>query len=385
MTVAGVQAKTLVFQPASPRTCESVTFRAGGFTSANLRWDFGDGVTLTSGPTAVHAYAAPGRFSVKVADPTGLDPGSATTRVSVIETRSILVNPSKPRTGLPVQFQALRFIASRIRWDFGDGQESLSGPPTVSHVFKNPGTFRVRAIDNDGNSTCQATVQVPVIASQGPLAPFAISQVALHFAGGTAHVSVPHLSPDLTAYADLKFEGSGQLQVIWQVDGQPFRTATEMLSFARSVTIDSGKVPGLPTTAAGLHAVSLTIVQPQVGFVIPPIHYYVAASERPQPAGENLLAPVIQTVAPDSLERNREYTLHLQGQRLTTSTSVSLGAGIAINQFTWLDTQHASLKVFVSPTAQPGDRFAKASNDQGANTGPGKVSVTPAEPSPPEK
>jgi hypothetical protein len=378
--------KTIASQPAQPNSCEPVTFQASGFVSPLLRWDFGDGVVQPGGgKVVVHAFSSPGSFMVRAFDNNGRDADPATKTVFVSNKRSITLLTAQPKTGIAVSFQAAGFISPCLLWDFGDGQPRVKGTAAASHVFANPGQFQVSAVDQCGESPCTAGSSVTVGASQGPLASFTISYAILRFANGKNSISLIQNTSGLTAFADLKFEGSGLLQVEWRVDGQPFKTTALSLGFAGQVTIDSGNIPGLPTTVLGPHTVSLAIVKPAVGFTIPAISYYVTGTPEPMfnPPSVNPLAPIIQTVIPGSLEPGKEYLLDLQGGRLTPDTVISLGTGIAINSFTLINPTRASLAVFVSPTAKLGDRFAKASNPKGSNTGPGKIVVAAAPPQPP--
>jgi hypothetical protein len=383
--VASQKPKTIDFQPVQPNSCEPVTFQASGFVSTRLRWEFGDGTVLAGGGAVVtHAFTAPGSFNVKVFDDDGRDPNPATKVVMVANKRSIRILTASPKAGEPVALQASGFVSSCVRWEFGDGGSTPNGTATANHVFAAAGTFQVKAIDQCGASPCAVSISLPVIASQGPSAPFAISGGILRFANGTASLSIVRDTSGVTAFADLKFEGSGLLQAEWRVDGKPFKTSTQSLGFSGQVTIDSGKLPGLPTVVIGPHTVSLRIVKPDVAFIIPDISYYVAGAPEPlmTTPSENPQAPIIQTIIPGSLELGKKYVLDLQGMRLTSDTAISLGAGISIagNGFTLINPMRASLAVSVSPTAKPGYRLAKASNGNGANTGPGKVNIAPPPP-----
>jgi hypothetical protein len=386
--VGSQKPKTVAFQPEKPNSCEPVTFQASGFVSTKLRWEFGDGTVLTGGGVAAtHAYAAPGSFNVKVFDDDGRDPVPAAKVVAVADKRSIKILTTSPEAGEPVDFQVSGFVSSCIRWEFGDGESMSNGAATAGHVYAAAGTFQVKAVDQCGESPCTAMVSVPVAASQEPPAAFTVSYGSLRFANGKTSISVGRNTSGVTAFADLKFEGSGLLQVEWKVDGQSFKTATQGLGLAGQVTIDTGNVPGLPTAVTGPHTVSLRIVKPEAALTITDISYYVAGAPVPlvMPPSENLQAPIIQTIIPDSLERGKKYVLDLQGMRITSDTVVSLGAGISMasNGFTFINPMRASLAVSVSPTANPGDRHAKASNANGANTGPGKVKIAPPPPEQP--
>jgi hypothetical protein len=209
-----------------------------------------------------------------------------------------------------------------------------------------------------------------------------VTYVRLRFDNGTTNILFGKGAAGVAAYADLKFEGAGMIQVEWRVDGIPVRTDAMSLSFADRITLNSGTLPGLPTEILGAHTLSFAIIRPAVAFTIPAITYYVAAAENlPAPGArdgaplpENGLAPVIRNISPDVVERGKEYRLKLEGLRLTDATVVTL-AGIGVKSFSCVSPELAWLEVFVPLTAKEGERLAVASTDLGTNMGPAKLSV----------
>jgi len=388
VTVIPAVVRSLSFSPAQPNTCETVTFQATGFVNSTARWDFGDSTVVASGPLVeTHAYLSPGSYVVHAYDGgLGASSPSASATVPVVNERSLSVSPPQPKTGVSVTFQAQGFVTPCIQWDFGDGTVLTNGAVVANHTYLNPGAFQVTATDNCGSMSCNAMVSVSVIASQGPLAPFTVSYGLLHFANGLTDISVAKDTTGLTAFADLKYEGTGLLQVEWRVDGQAVKTDALSLGFADRTTINSGSIPGLPTTIPGTHTVSLVILNPAVEFVIPSITYFIGAAGpgvvqvAVVPHGENTAAPLVQLIAPKSVERGQEYNLKLEGLRFTDSTVVTL-AGIGVKSFNRASATLAFLDVFVPPTAKEGDRLAIASNEQGTNIGPAVLTV--AKPQPP--
>jgi len=372
--------KSLTYTPLLPSTCQTITFQASNFTSTSLRWDFGDGTVIgAGGATQTHAYAAAGTYLVQVFESGAATPG-ATASVTATNRRSISASPSPAKTNVLLAFQASGFGAACVRWNFGDGT-IVSGTALASHAYKNPGTYLVAATDDCGNAACGASLQLPVTASGGPLAPFAVTSVRLRFENGATNVLVGKGTSGLAAFLDLKFEGTGFLQVEWLVDGVPVRTEAVSLAFADSVTLSSGGLPGLPTAVLGPHTVSLAIVRPAVAFTLPTLTYYVAAAENVTPAGEpppeNAAAPLIRRISPDVVERGKEYRLKLEGLRLTEATVVTL-AGVGVKSFSRVSPELAWLDVFVPVTAKEGERPAVAANDLGRNTGPARLTVAKA-------
>ncbi|ADZ71986.1 PKD domain-containing protein [Polymorphum gilvum] len=145
-------------------------------------WDFGDGSTA-SGAVASYAYGAPGTYSVRL---TVTDDSGTATR-SASDTLSVRVNappvavagPDQMVTASVVQFDGFSSsdpddAVADYHWEFGDG-ETGSGP-APAHVYRRPGTYRVRLTVTDASGTIRNTaedsltviVNAPPIADAGP-------------------------------------------------------------------------------------------------------------------------------------------------------------------------------------------------------------------------
>ena len=62
-----------------------------------------------------------------------------------------------------MEFRAVNFTSTTfVRWDFGDGAvENDPSPPALSHTYRAPGVYTVRAFDGGGTTeTARATVRV---------------------------------------------------------------------------------------------------------------------------------------------------------------------------------------------------------------------------------
>ncbi len=171
--------------PANPAAGQPVLFTASHFRTPNLlKWDMGDGTVLTSGSkisqgedmTLSYAYAAAGRYLVRVFDDSG-DMNSPPVAIQVTVSahmRLLQINPEQPAANHPLTITAFNFhTPEKIAWDLGDGTEIHPGAgpgvvkPTflVSHVYENEGTFTVKAYDSGGDKTQPPlTVEVRVAA-----------------------------------------------------------------------------------------------------------------------------------------------------------------------------------------------------------------------------
>ena len=367
--------RQLVFNPAQPNVGETVVFQAQNFLTPNsIAWNFGDGATIAvRRGVADPRLRRRGTYAVQARDQGGrADPRPSTVSVPVVNKRQIQFSPAAVQTGKAVQFQALNFTTTCIRWNFGDGTILDQGTPVQSHTYAKPGAFQVQATDNCGNSTWSASTAVLVAPSEGPLAAFSVSYGILRFEDGKTNIIVSKNTLDLAAFADLKYEGTGSLLVEWRVDGLPFKSDSKVLTFGQQTTLTTGKTPGLPTLVPGTHTVELIIRRPGGAFTLPPIVYTVSSAVQDK-------SPLVQTVTPSEISPGKEQELILEGRNLTAGTAVTFGLGVGIVQpLEALSAGRAKIKVFVAPTAKLGDRLAKAANLQGTNTGPGSIHIVTA-------
>jgi len=302
----------ITFVPSQPNVEQTVTFTVTDSltieSGQGVDWDFGDGSTFTGiSVTANHIFLSTGTFTVSVVYMARSATGGPTliqrtgqAQITVSERRTVIFNPNDPIVGQAVTFQAVNFLAKSVRWDFGDGTPPLTSTLTVIHAFRRPGAFIVTALDNGGNSRCPIRASVMVNAGEltGPRAAFQISFLELRFEDGKSYKVVPKNTAGLKAFIDIKFEGSGLLQVEWLVDGASWRQETRTLTFARTATIDSGAA-GLPAQIPGLHDVSLRILSPRTEFTVPIIRYFVAAGAAAPPQAPRMVMELTATIGLD--------------------------------------------------------------------------------------
>jgi PKD repeat protein len=169
---------TIVTSPSSPIVGQTVNFNgatskpAAGRTIRSFEWDFGDG-TSGGGPQVTHAYSTPGTYTVilTVTDDAGR---VGTSKVDVTvgsgdPTANFTNNPSAPRAGSPVTFDASSSTAATGRtitaytWSFGDGTTGTGR--TVTKTYAVAGTYDVllTVTDNAGrtSSTTRSVTVTP--------------------------------------------------------------------------------------------------------------------------------------------------------------------------------------------------------------------------------
>jgi hypothetical protein len=372
---------TLSVSPGQPRVGALTTVTLSGVTAVSVTWNFGDGsVPAAGGSIASHTYVAPGSYIVRatytLSTMSGLT-GTVQRAVRVIEPRTITYRPAAPSAGQPVTLQAVSFFQTLgIGWDFGDGtQPVISDTYHITHTFARNGAYTISATDQGDGATIRAQV---VIGALGPGAPFSISYLALRWEDGTVRRTVNRGDSGLAVYADLKYEGTGQLQAQWLVDGVPFRGFSRQLAFAQRLTLSSGQItPGgpqvsLPTDIPGEHTVTLNVLQPDLAFQVPVIHYFVSLG--PDPDG-----PVLKDVLPKRVRAGEEVELQLSGPRLKADMELHLGRDMAVvGPIRLVGPETALVPVFVAPTARSGARILRACRDKGSPAGTAKLEILPA-------
>jgi len=260
-----------------------------------------------------------------------------------------------------------------VTWTFGDDTPAVVGGAITTHTFTRPGSFLVRAAYSlSAVSGVTATVQRAVfVGTTGPSAPFSISYLALRWEDGTVRRTVNQGDRNLVAFADLKYEGTGQFQAQWLVDGVAFRSFSRQLTFANRVTLNSGPQLSLPTNIPGEHLVTLQVFQPGLTFEVPVIRYFVSLG--PDPEG-----PVLKSVMPKRVRAGEEVELQFVGPRLTQDMELHLGRDMAaVGPIRLIGPEQAVVKVFVAPTARPGTRILRSSREKGSPAGTARLEVLP--------
>lgn len=172
----GERAPVATFTAVTDELTVSVDGTASSDADGNLttyEWTFGDGAAAT-GPTAEHAYAQAGTYTVtlKVVDATSLS-STATRSVSVAPNRAPAAAFTATGTHLSVAFDAGASAdpdgtIAGYSWTFGDGQTGTGVTP--SHVYASAGTYAVSLTVTDDDGAID-TLTKSVTVTEGPNAP----------------------------------------------------------------------------------------------------------------------------------------------------------------------------------------------------------------------
>ncbi|RPI78603.1 MAG: hypothetical protein EHM45_05955 [Desulfobacteraceae bacterium] len=122
-----------------------------------------------------------------------------------------------------------------------------------------------------------------------------LTRIQLRFENNRATLTVKNRQPDVQAFADILFTGTGLLQGYWQVDGRLIAHVNKHLVPGKKVTLSTPLKPALPTFSEGPHIVMFVVNRPAQPIPFPKALYYVVPGETPNVATVNLTQPLSES------------------------------------------------------------------------------------------
>ncbi len=179
MLVVTAPSDALTVAPTSSLVGQTVnataTFASATFKSATLA--FGDGATASVplGTTTVpHAYAAPGLYTLTLADPRGLLLATASERVGT-QAATIVAQPAAQLVGTPFTFTVgvtttFGVVSPPVSVTFGDGTSAaLGGSGTLQHAYAAAGSYQVAVVSAAGAMLAATNVVAELASARIPL------------------------------------------------------------------------------------------------------------------------------------------------------------------------------------------------------------------------
>jgi subtilisin family serine protease len=205
---------------------------------------------------------------------------SSPTGVFMVGDTTIEVNPT--------------FLTVSVRQGIGRLSENISVPVRVLEEAMKRGSagfvYKRTFSSLDGGIILNTTINFTITTEAG--AAFEIRRIDLYFENRRPEITIPRNYPNLRAYADIRFVGSGLLQGFWEVDGRILSRIDRHLLYGSSVTLDTPEIPPFPTFDPGYHIVKFIITNPAVGIPLKEILYFVTTDEAPgKPAKLTLYTP----------------------------------------------------------------------------------------------
>ncbi len=172
-------------------------------------------------------------------------------------------------------------LTVNIRSGTGRGSEVINIPVRVIEraLQRNANSFiYTRTFTSTGDDmNLNAAVSFTITTEAG--ADFDIKRIEMYFENRRAEITIDRNYPDLKAFADIRFVGSGLLQGFWEVDGRVLSTVNQHLTFAGSITLQTPEIPTLPTFDPGSHIIRFIITSPVTEIPLPSIIYFVTSAE----------------------------------------------------------------------------------------------------------
>ena len=161
-------------------TCSNpghVVFTDKSVGADSWRWDFGDGTTSTT-QSPVHDYTVSGLYAVALTvinNTTGCEYTKIDTVDVLKEKADFTSSVAAVCKNTPVLFNAINSIPGNISsytWKYGDGAINSANTNSISHKYKNSGSYNVTMILNIKNGCADTIVKPVAIQVDGPTAVF---------------------------------------------------------------------------------------------------------------------------------------------------------------------------------------------------------------------
>jgi len=122
-------------------------------------------------------------------------------------------------------------------------------------------------------------------------ADFLVNRMDLYFENRRAEITVQRNAPNLKAFVDIRYTGTGLLEGDWKVDGRTIQHVSQHVTYGRTITLTSPEIPSLPTFNEGSHVVQFVITNPATGITTPSIVYFVESKEAKRSELIRLVSP----------------------------------------------------------------------------------------------
>lgn len=188
-------------------------------------------------------------------------------------------------------------LTANIQNGSGRVSEVINVPVRVIERTLQRGTNRFIYVRTFTGPNISLTATVNFNITTEAAADFGIKRMELYFENRRAEITIERNYPDLKAYADIRFTGSGLLRGYWEVNGRILSHVNQHLTYGRSVTLQTSEIPSLPTFDTGTHIVRFVITDPVTEIPLPSILYFVTPAEfKAKPVSIRLIAPENESV-----------------------------------------------------------------------------------------
>jgi PKD repeat protein len=199
---------SFTWTPSIPKVGETITFNASaskpnGGVIVDYSWDFGDG-QIAHGMIVIHTYSGPGTYTVtlNVTDSNGLWDAEQK-QVKVVQPHGpkayLKAVPETATVGESIKFDASASLSgwngthimpiTEYRWNFGDGNITVTSQPIVYHSYKSAGNYYV-----------ELTVYAPGATPETDSATIKVTVFAVPVGGQSVSIGAPRTEKSLETY-----------------------------------------------------------------------------------------------------------------------------------------------------------------------------------------
>jgi hypothetical protein len=162
----------------------------------------------------------------------------------------------------------------------GQATETISIPPAVSRKAEKLGFARVIYTRTFTSPIVEPlTARVTISFTRGAGSELWISRISIYFENKRPRLTIQRNGKVGTAYADIRYEGTGLLKAYWEVDGRVLSRVQKHLTHGRQHTFTTPAMPPIPTFSEGSHRLRFIITEPEQAIAFPVAIYYVTAAE----------------------------------------------------------------------------------------------------------
>jgi len=261
--------------PAEIIVGEEVALQLQNAGNAVFNWRFSDGESRSGAELLRKVFRSIGPHLITVSDPAGAYPPLEKTVHVVPDSRSLKASSGFILPQEAVTFTTTNFKGPGILWDFGDGTLKENGLASETHVFRELGRYRVKAVDFNGRSSKPFNAEV-VVAETTP--GFEVTALEFAFDNGKYYRVIARNSAAPGYQLRIKAKGRAVLSGQFILDSQSIGLFQMVVQEGQAAALPIGQMAALPVLDLGLHELTIRFSNYSFSRRIPVIKYFVSAA-----------------------------------------------------------------------------------------------------------
>jgi hypothetical protein len=156
----------------------------------------------------------------------------------------------------------------------GSTSELLNVSASLTKKAESLGATNITYERTFTDGTFSVLTQVDMTITTEAAAELRVTRIQLYFDNRRAETTVKRGTPNLKAFADIRYTGTGILEGFWEVDRRLLANVKQIITFGTSITLETPPVPPIPTFEAGTHRIRFVIAK-QGDISFPEAIYFV--------------------------------------------------------------------------------------------------------------